>query len=168
MIKLLFMILILSSCSTNLPVVEHTSTNDYKIVGKLDKQQYDEIIEIVRCNPGMRINFYVSSIGGTSNDLFLAMDSMNEHGNVHWYSVGYCESACAVMALSTKHAHGHFRLHSFYKKHGNHIEASPYFNGLVLQKLEVYGYDIHNIQHMFSDVYKMYPFVAEESVIIEE
>lgn len=144
------------------------SDTEYRITGKLDKNEYDEIIKIVQDNPGKRISFYVSSQGGTSVDLFEAMDAVYKHGQVHWYSLNHCDSACAVMALSTKHAHGEFRLHSFYKHYHHRVEASPEFNEKVLNKLGSYGYNTSRMYHMFHSVEELWPFMMYDDDMVEE
>lgn len=166
--KLIFLLLFLTSCAATVPAVQKMSDNEYKITGKLDKDEYDEIIQIVKSNPNKTISFYVSSNGGTSSDLFEAMDAVYAHGHVHWYSLNHCDSACAVMALSTKHAHGEFRLHSFYKHYHHHIEPAPDFNEKILNKLNSYGYDKNRLNHMFNSVYILWPFYMNEEVMTEE
>lgn len=154
-------------CAPIEPSIKKINDTDYRITGKLYKLEYDEIIDIVQRHENQRINFYVSSHGGTSEDLFLAMDTVYRHGNVHWYALNDCSSACAVMALSTKHAHGTFRLHSFYSHHGHKVIPSPEYNELVLNKLRTYGYDTDRIHHMFHSVEELWPFVLNESEITE-
>jgi hypothetical protein len=166
-IKLIFLLL-LTACTATVPPIQKINDSEYKIIGKLDKHEYDEIIHIVKDNPSKDINFYVSSGGGTSDDLFEAMDAVYAHGHVHWYSLNQCDSACAVMALSTKHAHGEFRLHSFYKHHHHHVEASPEFNEKVLNKLGSYGYDQLRLYHMFHSVEELWPFCMNEDIMTEE
>jgi hypothetical protein len=162
------LLLLLTACTATVPAIQKIHDNEYKVVGKLDKKEYDEIIHIVKDNPSKTINFYVSSGGGTSDDLFEAMDAVYAHGHVHWYSLNHCDSACAVMALSTKHAHGAFRLHSFYKHNHHHIEASPEFNERILDKLGSYGYDQSRIHHMFHSVEELWSFYMNDDVMIEE
>jgi hypothetical protein len=164
---LILLITILTACSTILPTIEKTTENEYKISGKLDQTEYDKIIDIVKEHPNQSVIFYVSSYGGTSNHLFEAMDAVYKHGHVEWYSLHQCDSACAVLGLSTKHAHGHFRLHSFFRYHNQHVEASPEFNEKVLNKLSGYGYEKLNLNHMFHSVEELWPFDVDESKIIE-
>jgi len=166
--KLIFLFLVLTACAATVPAIHKISDNEYKIIGRFDKDKYDQIIQIVKSNPNKTINFYVSSWGGNSDDLFEAMDTVYKHGHVHWYSLNQCDSACAVMALSTKHAHGEFRLHSFYKHHHHHVEASPDFNEKVLNKLGSYGYDQERLHHMFHSVEELWPFQMNEDIMIEE
>lgn len=166
--KLIFLSLFLTACTATVPAVHKIADNEYKIIGKLDKGKYDQIIQIVKANPNKVISFYVSSHGGTSDDLFEAMDAVYAHGHVHWYSLNQCDSACAVMALSTKHAHGEFRLHSFYRHNHHHVEASPEFNERVLSKLGSYGYDQSRLNHMFHSVEELWPFCMNEDVMTEE
>lgn len=168
LINVMLICSLLTACATKPPVVRKVGDNDYNINGKFDKEKYDKIIEIVKDNPNRTLNFYVSSWGGTSDDLFEAMDAVYAHGRVHWYSLDHCDSACAVMALSTKHAHGNFRLHSFYKHNHHHVEASPDFNEKVLNKLGSYGYNQAKLRHMFNSVEKLCPFFMDETLIIEE
>jgi hypothetical protein len=167
-VKLIFILLLLTACTATIPVVQKVADSEYRIVGKLDKEEYDEIIQIVKSNPNKTISFYVSSAGGTSADLFEAMDAVNKHGNVYWYSLDHCDSACAIMALSTKHAYGLFRMHSFYRHHRHHREAAPDFNEKVLNKLDSYGYDKNRLRHMFDSVEKLCPILMADDEIVEE
>jgi hypothetical protein len=153
----------LVGCNT-VTTIEQVNTHDYKIVGKLDKIEYDKIITIVKSHPNEPVNFYVYSNGGTSRDLFEAMDSMYYHGNVHWFSTR-CDSACAVMALSTKHAEGKFRLHSFYRRDRHQIYAAPEFNKQVLDHLQTYGYDTEKINYMFYSVEELWTITIHDGVI---
>lgn len=161
LVQVLFVLL--TACTTvEQQSVQKINETDYKIVGKFHKMEYDEIVSIVEHHVGQRINFYVTSHGGTSEDLFLAMDSVYRHGNVHWYALNDCSSACAVMALSTKHAHGEFRLHSFYKHRAHKVIPAPEYNLLVLDKLRSYGYETDNFSYMFNSVETMQPFTLED------
>lgn len=166
--KLIFLLLFLTACAATVPVVQKVSDNEYRITGKLDRAEYDEIIDIVHAHPGQVIRFYVDSAGGTSADLFEAMEAVHAHGQVHWYSLKHCDSACAVMALSTRHAHGEFRLHSFYKHHHHRVEPAPDFNEKILDKLGSYGYDKNRLNHMFHSVEELWPFYMNEEVMVEE
>lgn len=166
--KLIFLFLFLTACAATIPVVQQVNDYEYRISGKLNKDDYDKIIEIVKNNPNKRISFYVSSGGGTSSDLFEAMDAVYNHGNVYWYSLNHCDSACAIMALSTKHAYGLVRLHSFYKNHHHHAEASPEFNEKVLNKLASYGYDKNRLKPMFDSVEKLCPIIMYDDKFVEE
>lgn len=156
----------LLSCAAQQPSdLTQWSHNEYRFFGKFQKAEYDKIIEIVQQHPKEKIVFYVTSHGGTSDDLFLAMDTLYQHGNVHWHSVNDCSSACAVLALSTRNAHGTFRLHSFYSHHHHKVMASPEFNERVLAKLKSYGYDVDELGYMFHSVEEMWPFDLEGSRI---
>lgn len=154
-------------CASDQLSIQKLKNNDYKITGKLDKDEYDEIIRIVKSAPNQQINFYVDSLGGTSADLFECMDTVYNHGMVHWYSLNHCDSACAVLALSTRHAHGHYRLHSFYKHHHHHIYPAPDFNALVLDRLGHYGYDTNQLNHMFHSVEELWDLTLDNGVIVE-
>jgi len=167
MIRLLLLSCLLVGCATERLGVEHIKDRDYKITGHLDKDEYDEIIRIVKANPGQQINFYADSVGGTSADLFECMDTMYKHGMVHWYSLNHCDSACAVLALSTHHANGHYRLHSFYRHHHHHVEAAPNYNALVLERLGTYGYDTTKLHHMFHSVEELWDVTLTDGVIDE-
>jgi hypothetical protein len=145
------------------PLTDH----DYKIDGKLIKTDYDQIKLIVDQHQGKRVNFFVNSIGGTSNDLLIAMDAMYYHGDVHWYVQDHCDSACAIMALSTKHAQGTIRLHSFYSKHDHHVYAAPEFNQVIIDRLEKYGYPRNKIDYMFRSVEELWPINVEDGVIVK-
>ena len=158
---------LLIGCASNIPVVQQINDYDYKIVGKLDKPEYDEIISIVRTHPNELINFYVSSGGGTSADLMEAMDAVHNHGMVHWYTLNYCDSACGVMALSTGHASGGIRLHSFYTRHHNHIYPAPEYNIRILEKLGNYGYDTKYLNHMFYSVEELWDIRLDDGKIVE-
>lgn len=160
--------MLLTACTATVPTVQQVGDAEYRIVGKLDKDDYDEIIQIVKSNPNKTVSFYVSSPGGTSSDLFEAMDAVYKHGNVYWYTLDHCDSACAVMALSTKHGYGLVRLHSFYKHHRHHAEASPEFNEKVLNKLSSYGYDKNRLRHMFDSVEKLCPILMYDDNFVEE
>lgn len=162
---LILFCLTLAGCAEIEPEIKHVKDNDYKITGKLHKFEYDQIIDIVKTHPNARINFYVTSPGGTSEDLFEAMDAMYQHGDVHWYVLDDCSSACAVMALSTRHAHGKLRLHSFYQHKRNKVIPAPEYNEKVLEHLRQYGYDVNSISYMFGSVEKMWPFIVEGSEI---
>ena len=169
--KIFFYILLifsLAGCTTQQLNIEHIKDRDYKISGHLDRDEYDEIIRIVKAHPNEQINFYVSSVGGTSYDLFDCMDALYQHGMVHWYSLDRCDSACAVLALSTRHAHGHYRLHSFYRHHHHHAEAAPNFNALVLDRLDGYGYDTNKLHHMFHSPEVLWDITLDDGVIIEQ
>ena len=149
---ILIIAMVLMGCSSTPSSIVKLDEHNYNVTGKLDKTQYDEIITIVKTHQNETINFYVYSLGGTSRDLFEAMDIMYTHGDVHWYSENQCDSACAVMALSTKHAEGKFRLHSFYRREHHQVYAAPEFNKLVLERLRSYGYDADSIRYMFDSV----------------
>lgn len=153
----------LLGCEATVPEITHLKDRDYKITGKLHKFEYDQIIDIVKRNPNARINFYVTSPGGTSDDLFEAMDTMFQHGDVHWYVLDDCSSACAVMALSTRHAHGELRLHSFYQRKQHKIIPAPDYNEKVLEHLKQYGYDVTSISYMFHSVEEMWPFTVDDN-----
>jgi hypothetical protein len=159
--------LLLVGCA-GLTSVQHVKESDYRITGKLDKNEYDEIISIVKKHPNENLNFYVSSIGGTSNDLFECMDTMYMHGHVNWYVLNQCDSACAILALSTKHAYGTYRLHSFYKHEDHHVYAAPDFNEKVMSKLRSYGYNTDKIHHMFNSVDVMWDITLKDGEIVNE
>ena len=154
----------LMGCAT--PEITKLSEQDYKVVGKLHKEEYDEIITIVKQHPGQPLNFYVTSIGGTSEDLLDAMDTVHAHGLVNWYAVDYCDSACAIMALATHHAYGEFKLHSFYSRSHHQVLAAPTYNERILKKLNSYGYDTDRIHHMFDSVEHLWPIIIEDGKII--
>ena len=166
--RVLVLLLMLAGCQATVPSIERIQDTEYRITGKLDKAEYDEIIDIVQHHPGQVLRFYVDSNGGTSADLFEAMEAVHAHGQVHWYSLKHCDSACAVMALSTRHAHGEFRLHSFYKHHRHHIEPAPDFNEKILDRLGAYGYDKNRLNHMFHSVEELWPFYMKDAVMVEE
>ena len=167
MIRLLLLSCLLVGCTTERLGVEHIQDRDYRVQGHLDRDEYDEIIRIVKLHPNQQINFYASSVGGTSHDLFDCMDALNQHGQVHWYSLDQCDSACAVLALSTHHANGHYRLHSFYRHHHHHVEAAPNYNALVLERLGSYGYDTAKLHHMFHSVEELWDVTLSDGVIVE-
>lgn len=166
--KLIWLLLFLTACSSAPPAIQQIGEREYRITGRLDQTEYDNIIDIVNHYPGLPITFYVSSHGGSSADLFAAMDAVYKHGQVHWYSLNYCESACAIMALSTRHGHGEFKLHSFYRHHHHHVEAAPAFNELVLDKLDSYGYDKRQLNHMFHSVEELWPFMMNDATLTEQ
>ncbi len=126
------------------PLTDH----DYKIDGKLIKTDYDQIKLIVDQHPGKRVAMY-------------------HHGDVHWYVQDHCDSACAIMALSTKHAQGTIRLHSFYSKHDHHVYAAPEFNQVIIDRLEKYGYPRNKIDYMFRSVEELWPINIEDGVIVK-
>ena len=168
--KILALILVacLSGCATTERLsIEHVHGTDYRITGKLDQDEYDEIIRIVKAHPKEPITFYVSSGGGTSHDLFECMDALYQHGQVHWYSLDRCDSACAILALSTRHAHGNYRLHSFYRHKDHHKEPAPYYNNLVLDRLGKYGYDTDKLHHMFHSPEVLWDITLDDGVIVE-
>lgn len=155
----------MTGCATS--EITKISEQDYKVVGKLHKEEYDEIITIVKQHPDQPLNFYVTSIGGTSEDLLDAMDTVHAHGLVNWYSIEYCDSACAIMALATRHAHGEFKLHSFYSHHHHKVRAAPEYNERILNKLHSYGYDTDQMHHMFDSVEQLWPVIIEDGKIID-
>lgn len=168
--KLLLLTLLsiaLIGCASTPPVIQQLDEHDYKITGKLDKPEYDKIISIVRAHPKEHINFYVSSDGGTSADLFEAMDAVHSHGMVHWYT-NHCDSACGVMALSTGHAQGGIRLHSFYKRQHGHVYAAPEYNQQLLERLGRYGYDVNYLDHMFHSVEELWDVHLEDGKIVNQ
>ena len=157
----------LTGCATERLGVEHIKDRDYRVQGHLDRDEYDEIIRIVKSHPEQQINFYASSVGGTSHDLFDCMDALNQHGQVHWYSLDQCDSACAVLALSTRHANGSYRLHSFYRHRHHHAEAAPAYNAQILDRLGSYGYDVDRLHHMFHSVEELWDITLTDGVIVE-
>lgn len=165
MTRILLVCLVLAGCATP-PVVQQLNEHDYKITGKLDKPEYDEIIRIVHSHPQEPVNFYVNSGGGTSSDLLEAMDAVHDHGMVHWYTI-HCDSACGVMALSTGHAQGGIRLHSFYQRKYGHIRAAPEYNQRVLERLGRYGYDVNYLDHMFLTVEQLWDVHLEDGKIVD-
>jgi|688.fasta_scaffold426779_2 hypothetical protein len=164
--KILVLLLSISLMGCATPEITKLSEQDYKVVGKLHKEEYDEIITIVKQHPGQPLNFYVTSIGGTSEDLLDAMDTVHAHGLVNWYAVDYCDSACAIMALATHHAYGEFKLHSFYSRSHHQVLAAPTYNERILKKLNSYGYDTDRIHHMFDSVEHLWPIIIEDGKII--
>jgi len=166
LIRLIILSILITGCASHHAITPLTD-HDYKIDGKLIKTDYDEIKLIVDHHPGQRVNFFVNSIGGTSGDLLIAMDAMYHHGDVHWYVQDHCDSACAIMALSTKHAQGTIRLHSFYSKHDHHVYAAPEFNQVIIDRLEKYGYSRNKIDYMFRSVEELWPINIEDGVIVK-
>jgi len=156
---------ILIGCTT--PEITKLSEQDYKVVGKLHKEEYDKIITIVKQHPNQPLNFYVTSIGGTSEDLLDAMDTVYQHGLVNWYAVDYCDSACAIMALATHHANGKFKVHSFYSHKHHQIIAAPEYNERILKNLNSYGYDTDRIHYMFDSVEQLWTIVIVDGKIID-
>jgi hypothetical protein len=154
-------------CLFNPPQVEKIAEGEYKITGKLHKAEYDEIITIVNQHPHQHLNFYVTSYGGTSEDLLPAMDAVYNHGMVTWYTVGQCDSACAVMALATHHAYGDIKLHSFYSRHHHELQAAPGFNHILLDRLESYGYDRTILGPMFRSVEELCPITVLDGEIVK-
>jgi hypothetical protein len=142
----------LVGCATASPNVAEINQLSYRVTGKLHKDEYDRIIELVRANTNRQIDFYVTSYGGNSEHLIDAMDAVYQHGQVHWYAVDTCDSACAIMALATRHAHGEFKLHSFYSNHNHKVLAAPEYNERILARLKAYGYDTDRIHYMFDSV----------------
>jgi len=161
---LIFLSFMLMGCATQ--EITKISEQDYKVVGKLHKEEYDEIITIVKQHPNQPLNFYVTSIGGNSADLIPAMDAVYEHGQVHWYVVDRCDSACAVMAPATRHAHGEIKLHSFYSYHHHAAHPAPEYNERILAKLQSYGYDTVKIHHMFDSVEQLWTVNVIDGEII--
>ena len=157
---------VLISCA-NAPAIVKVNEQTYKVTGKLHKEEYDEIITIVRQHPNQPLNFYVTSIGGTSEDLFEAMDTVHQHGLINWYSVDYCDSACAIMALATHHANGEFKLHSFYSRSHHQVLAAPEYNERILKKLNSYGYNTDRIHYMFDSVEQLWPVIIKDGKIID-
>lgn len=157
---------LIAGCASVPEKLTRLNENNYRIIGKLDKPEYDRIIDIVADHPDEPINFYVTSHGGTSHDLIMAMDAVYYHGAVNWYSVDRCDSACAVMALSSKHAHGEFRLHSFHPPNSN--REAPEFNRVILKRLELYGYPISDIGFMFAKVNPLWEITVIDGMIIFE
>ena len=88
---IILLCIILIGCAT--PEITKLNEQTYKVVGKLHKEEYDEIITIVQKYQDRPISFYVTSIGGNSVDLIPAMDAVYAHGRVHWHVVDYCDSA---------------------------------------------------------------------------
>jgi hypothetical protein len=166
--KMIWIVLLLTACSSAPPAVQQVGDRQYTVVGRLDKMEYDSIIDIINHNPGLPITFYATSHGGSSAHLFDAMEAVHKHGQVHWYSLNYCESACAIMALSTRHAHGDFKIHSFYRKNHNHLELASDFNEKVLGMLGSYGYDCNRLNHMFSSAEVLWNVHMEDEVLSEE
>jgi len=162
---ILMSFIIIQGCAIERLGVKHIRDRDYQVQGHLDRDEYDEIIRIVKSHPDQTINFYASSRGGTSHDLFDCMDALYQHGQVYWYSLDRCDSACAVLALSTKHAQGHFRLHSFYRHHNHHAEASPTYNHLILDHLGRYGYDTTKLDYMFHSVEELWDITLDDGKI---
>ena len=139
----------------------------YKVVGRLHKEEYDEIINIVQKHQGQPVSFYVTSIGGNSADLIPAMDAVHQHGMVYWQVVDHCDSACAVLALATCHAHGKIKLHSFYAYHHHAAHAAPEYNERILDKLHSYGYDTTKMHHMFDSVEQLWTLNVVDGKIID-
>jgi hypothetical protein len=168
MMQKIFNIVILSFSLVGCATSEITKVSDqtYKVVGRLHKEEYDEIITIVQKHQDQPISFYVTSIGGNSADLIPAMDAVYEHGQVHWYVVDHCDSACAVLALATRHAHGQIKLHSFYSYHHHAAHAAPEYNEVILGKLKSYGYDTSKMHHMFDSVEKLWTINVVDGEII--
>lgn len=162
---LIGLLLIIGGCASVPDQLSDLGNNSYRFVGKFSKYEYDQIIDIVNQKPGQSLYFYVTSHGGNSDDLLLAMDAIYHHGHVHWYSVERCDSACAVLALASKHAYGEFRLHSFYSTHHHKPHAAPEFNRVILDKLESYGYEIVNIEYMFKKVNTLWAVTIEDGQI---
>lgn len=156
----------LTSCATVTPEITKISEQTYRITGKLHQDEYDQIINIVKQHQDQTLSFYVTSIGGTSADLISAMDAVYQHGRVHWYVVEHCDSACAIMALATRHAHGQIKLHSFYSHHHHEVRAAPEYNERILAKLHSYGYDTARIHHMFDSVEKLWTVNVIDGEII--
>jgi len=160
---------VLIGCTDNIkpmsPAVQKIGDGEYRVIGKLHKEEYDTIISIVDSNKDKRLSFFVTSLGGTSDDLILSMDTVYNHGNVHWYSVDNCDSACAVMALSTKHAHGRFRLHSFFSRHHHTLHEAPQYNKIILDKLESYGYHRDELSYMFNTVNDLWLITVNDDKI---
>lgn len=159
--------LALAGCLVNPPAIEKIAEDEYKVRGKLHKAEYDEIINIVNHHQGQPINFYVTSYGGTSEDLLPAMDAVYHHGMTHWYTVEQCDSACAVLALATHHANGTFKLHSFYSHHHHEVQAAPGYNHIILDRLESYGYDKNKLTPMFRSVEELSPITVLDGTIVE-
>jgi len=166
--SLIILSALLTACAAQ-PVITTLTDHDYRINGRLHKADYDQIKIIVNQHTGQRVNFFVNSIGGTSSDLLMAMDAVYHHGDVHWYVQvqDHCDSACAVMALSTRHAQGTIRLHSFYSRHDHHVYPAPGFNQVILDHLETYGYARNNIDYMFQSVETLWPITVEDGVIVK-
>lgn len=156
----------LVGCATTPSEITKVSEQTYKISGRLHQNEYDQIIDIVKQHQGQPLNFYVTSIGGNSADLIPAMDAVYQHGQVHWYVVEHCDSACAVMALATRHAHGQIKLHSFYSHRHHEVKAAPEYNERILDKLHSYGYNTDRIHHMFDSVEKLWTVNVIDGEII--
>lgn len=165
----LLSVAVLAGCASlePVPVVTTVDEHEYMILGKLHKDDYDMIKAIVERHPNERLNFHVNSIGGTSGDLLLAMDAVYHHGNVHWYVVEHCDSACAVMALSTRHAHGTVRLHSFYGHEHHRVYPATEYNRIILDRLESYGYERAEINYMFRSIEELWPVTLEDGVMVK-
>jgi hypothetical protein len=165
--KLIAVALLLCGCAETPSQIQKISEVEYKVTGKLHKAEYDEIINIVKHHPNEPVRFYVTSLGGTSEDLLLAMDAVHDHGMTHWYTVGQCDSACAVMALATHHAYGDIRLHSFYSRHHHEVQAAPGFNHILLDRLESYGYDRSVLGPLFRTVEDLCPITVLDGEIVK-
>jgi hypothetical protein len=164
--NIIFLLVCLSLVGCATSEITKVSDQTYKVVGRLHKEEYDEIITIVQKHQGQPVSFYVTSIGGNSADLIPAMDAVYEHGMVYWYVVDRCDSACAVMALATRHAHGQIKLHSFYAYHHHAAHAAPEYNERILNRLHSYGYDTARMHHMFDSVEKLWTIDVVDGKII--
>jgi ATP-dependent protease ClpP protease subunit len=161
--------IILSGCTFTRPEhvsIEQTSDSEYRFNGHLYATDYDNILSILAQHPGQELSFYITSDGGTSNHLIPLMDALYNHGKANWYVVDYCNSACAILALSTRHANGKLNLHSFYAVHHHSILMAHQFNQQVLDKLKIYGYNTEKLKPMFTTVKKMWTVTIKDGVIV--
>lgn len=154
MLKLLVVILSLLGCTTSPTQIKEITPTEYIISGELDSDGYERIRNIINLNKTKKIVFRVTSPGGSTQGLYETMDAIHRHGQVYWRIVGYCDSACGILALSSTHATGKIRLHSasrYSTKGDRFMSASD--NNIIISKLKSYGYNTLKFEYMFNSIY---------------
>ena len=152
-----FLLVLLIGCasSNNLALLK-SATNDlnFTFSGRIDRESYRNLIEVINSYPNQHITIHANSNGGYIDGILDAMDAIHEHGKVTWSVTSYhqCVSACAVLGMSAQQINGKLSFHSVYTQYNSKTYKLLGNNDEIQQRLIDFGYDPQLVKQIFLSI----------------
>ncbi len=136
--------------------------NSYELRGRIDEKTYIAIVENLKTHPKQHVKYLVNSSGGYVAGILEAMDAIHQHGQVEWEVLpgNICQSACALLAMSSKKINGNLDFHSVYSRYREDKYMMLGNNEEIKNKLMSFGYPENLIFSLFDsiNIYKKLEF----------
>jgi len=166
----LLLFLIPGCSSTAGHVKTSNEPNFYYISGEINANTFDSIIKILKANHNKQITFVANSSGGWITGINDAMDSIREHGDVNWLVPrgSICNSACALLAISSNRIDGELGFHSLFATYKGHRYMMYGDNAKLVDKMISYGYPRELVEKLLNSVNIFYRLSFKEGKLIGE